>query len=115
MASGSSMQVGKVPEALPSHSTPQIKSKGKETAMIPKRRSMRILQTRFSGTRKGNDDGSDEDVALEPGFSTHEQESIRSTSGMDEVLDEDQYYSHDEGTYPDSNTHLEEPDASYIP
>ncbi|CAL2246603.1 unnamed protein product [Prunus armeniaca] len=86
-----SMQVGEVSEALPSHSTPRIKSKGKETVVIPKRQSMCILQTRFSGTCKGkgensgskvvvivddDDDGSDEYAAIEIGISTYEQESI---------------------------------------
>ncbi|PQM34665.1 uncharacterized protein Pyn_13393 [Prunus yedoensis var. nudiflora] len=77
-------------------STSQIKGKGKEALAIPKRRSMHILQIRFADTRKGgsessgpkvvvavDDDGSDEDDAVETGISTHEQESIHDTSGMD--------------------------------
>ncbi|KAI5317580.1 hypothetical protein L3X38_037287 [Prunus dulcis] len=110
--------------------TPKIKGKPKEATAIPKRRNMRILQTRFAGTRKGNgensgpkvvvtvdddDDGSGEDDAAETGISTHEQKSIRDINGMDEDLDEDQYYSCDEGTYLDPYTHLKEPDALGMP
>ncbi|CAL9001556.1 unnamed protein product, partial [Prunus brigantina] len=90
---------------------------------------MRILQTRFANTRKNkgedsgskvvvmvddddDDDGSDESGVAETEISTHKQESTHGTSGMDEDLDEDQYYSHDEDTYPDFDTHLEEPNAS---
>ncbi|CAL9000939.1 unnamed protein product [Prunus brigantina] len=111
--------------------TPQNKGKGKEVPVTPKRRNMRILETRFANTRKNkgedsgpkvvvtvdddSDDGSDESGAAETKISTHKQESTRSTSGMDEDLDEDQYYSHDEDTYPDFDTNLEEPDASDTP
>ncbi|CAL2255870.1 unnamed protein product [Prunus armeniaca] len=126
----SSKEVGKVPEALSPQSTSKTKGKGKATLTTPKRRSMRILQTRFANTRKGkgegsrpkvivtvddDDDGSDESGGVETGTSTHGQESIRGTSGTDKDLDEDQYYSCDEGTYPDFHTHLEEPDASNMP
>ncbi|XP_021832843.1 uncharacterized protein LOC110772698 [Prunus avium] len=89
---------------------------------------MRILQKRFADAHKGrtkssgpkvvvavDDDGSDEDDAVEPGISTHEQERIHDTSGMDEDLDKDQYYCLDEGTYLDPNTHSKEPDASNMP
>ncbi|CAL9010776.1 unnamed protein product [Prunus brigantina] len=92
---------------------------------------MRILETRFANTRKNkgedsgpkvvvtvddnSDDGSDESGAAETEISTHKQESTHSTSGMDEDLDEDQYYSHDEDTYPDFDTNLEEPNASDTP
>ncbi|KAL6272641.1 hypothetical protein ACE6H2_023333 [Prunus campanulata] len=78
---------------------------------------MCIFQTRFADARKGRsessgpkvvvavDDGSDEDEeAVKTGISAHEQEGICSTSGTDEDLDEDQYYSRDEGTYPDADT-----------
>ncbi|PQQ12389.1 uncharacterized protein Pyn_16985 [Prunus yedoensis var. nudiflora] len=90
---------------------------------------MSILQTRFADARKGgseslgpkvvvavdDNDGNDEDDAIEFGISAHEQGSIRSTSGTDEDLDEDSYYSRDEGTYPDPDTHSEEPDTSDMP
>ncbi|CAL2271394.1 unnamed protein product [Prunus armeniaca] len=92
---------------------------------------MRILETRFANTRKNkgedagpkvvvtvddnSDDGSDESGAAETEISTHKQESTHNTSGMDEDLDEDQYYSHDEDTYSDFGTNLEEPDASDTP
>ncbi|PQQ18426.1 uncharacterized protein Pyn_23520 [Prunus yedoensis var. nudiflora] len=58
-ASCSSKRIGKVPETLSSHGTSQIKDKDKETHAVPKHRSMRILQTRFAGTRqsKGEDSG----------------------------------------------------------
>ncbi|XP_016648299.1 PREDICTED: uncharacterized protein LOC107880719 [Prunus mume] len=92
---------------------------------------MRILETRFANTRKNkgedagpkvvvtvddnSDDGSNESGAAETEISTHKQESTHHTSGMDEDLDEDQYYSHDEDTYPDLDTNLEESDASDTP
>ncbi|CAL9000093.1 unnamed protein product [Prunus brigantina] len=92
---------------------------------------MRILETRFANTRKNkgkdsgpkvvvtvddnSDDGSDGNMAMETGISIHEQESTHNTSGTDEDLDEDQYYGHDEDTYPDFDTNLEEPDASDTP
>ncbi|CAL9001115.1 unnamed protein product [Prunus brigantina] len=129
VASGSNEEVGNVPEALSPHSTPKTKGKGKETPTIPNHISMRILQTRFASFCKGNgegsgpkvvmtvddDDGSDEDAAVETRISIHEQESICGASGMDEDLDEDQYYSRDEGTYPYFDTHLEKQDASNMP
>ncbi|CAL2230298.1 unnamed protein product [Prunus armeniaca] len=91
---------------------------------------MRILQTRFASARKGkgknsgpkvvvtiddDDNGSDKDDAVETGISIHKQESIHDTSGMDEDLDEDHYYNHDEDTYLDPDTHLEKSDASDMP
>ncbi|CAL2277971.1 unnamed protein product [Prunus armeniaca] len=129
VASSSSKQA--VPRVSSPLSTPQNKGKGKEVPVIPKRRSMRILETRFANTCKNkgedlgpkvmvtvdddNDDGSDESGAPETEISTHKQESTHNTSGMDEDLDEDQYYSHDEDTYPDFDINLEEPDASDTP
>ncbi|CAL9005498.1 unnamed protein product [Prunus brigantina] len=92
---------------------------------------MRILETRFANTRKNrgedsgpkvvvtvddnSDDGNDGDRAMETGISIHERESTHNTSGTDEDLNEDQYYGHDEDTYPDFDTILEEPDASDAP
>ncbi|CAL8089178.1 unnamed protein product [Prunus armeniaca] len=129
VASGNNRQAA--PKALSPRSTPQNKGKGKEVPVIPKRRSMRILETRFANTRKNkgedagpkvvvtvddnSDDGSDESGAAETEISTHKQESTHNTSGMDDDLDEDQYYSHNEDTYPDFGTNLEESDASDIP
>ncbi|CAL9024108.1 unnamed protein product [Prunus brigantina] len=125
-----------LPEALPQQQpvasgTSQNKGKGKEVPVISKRRSMRILETRFANTRKdkgedsgpkvvvtvddNSDDGSDDSGDAETEISIHEQESTHNTSGMDEDLDEDQYYSHDEDTYTDFGTNLEEPDASDAP
>ncbi|PQM32684.1 uncharacterized protein Pyn_30633 [Prunus yedoensis var. nudiflora] len=122
-ASGSSNQVVKMPEV--SYFPNQKQRQG---GVIPKRRSMRILQTRFADARKGGskssgpkvvvavDDGSDEDDdAVETGISAHEQGGLCSTSGTGEDLDEDQYYSHDEDTYPGPDTHSEESDTSDMP
>ncbi|CAL2270468.1 unnamed protein product [Prunus armeniaca] len=129
VASGSNRQVA--PRALSPRSTPQNKGKGKEVPVIPKRRSMRILETRFANTRKNkgeitgpkvvvtvddnSDDGSDESGAAETEISTHKQDSTHNTSGMDKDLDEDQYYSHNKDTYPDFGANLEEPDAANTP
>ncbi|CAL9011855.1 unnamed protein product [Prunus brigantina] len=115
VASGSNRQ------AAPKASSPR--SKGEEVPVIPKRRSMCILETRFANTRKNKgedsgpkvDDGSDDSGDAETEISIHEQESTHNASGMDEDLDEDPYYSHDEDTYPDFGTNLEEPDASDTP
>ncbi|CAL8164132.1 unnamed protein product [Prunus armeniaca] len=111
---------------LPTISSSKTKGKGKVTHTVPKRRSMRILQTRFASTCKDkgegygpdvivtiddDDDSSDESGAAKAEISTHGQESTHCTSGMDEDPDEDQYYSCDEDTYPDFDTLLEEPDA----
>ncbi|CAL9006441.1 unnamed protein product, partial [Prunus brigantina] len=83
---------------------------------------MRILETRFANTRKNKsvesgpnvvvtvDDNSDDGDAA--GAEIIEQEGTHNTSGADENLDEDQYYGHDEDTYPDFDTNLDEPDAS---
>ncbi|CAL2271162.1 unnamed protein product [Prunus armeniaca] len=92
---------------------------------------MRILETRFANTRKNkgedsgpkvvvtvddnSDDGSDDSGAAGTEINIHEQESTHDTSGMDEDLDEGQYYSHDEDTYLDFGTNLEELDASNTP
>ncbi|CAL8152639.1 unnamed protein product [Prunus armeniaca] len=111
--------------------TSQSKGKGKEFPMIPKRRSMRILETQFANTRKNkgedsgpkvvvtvddnSDDGSDDSGAAGTEINIHEQESTHDASGMDEDLDEDQYYSHDEDTYSDFGTNLEELDALDTP
>ncbi|ONI29071.1 hypothetical protein PRUPE_1G179100 [Prunus persica] len=98
--------------------------------MVPKRRSTRILRTRFASTRKDkgegsgpevivtiddDDDSSDESGAAEAEISTHRQESTHGTSGMDEDPDEGQYYSHDEDTCLDFDIPLEEPGASDMP
>lgn len=96
--------------------------------MTPKRRSMRILETRFANTRKNegedsgpkvmvtvddnSDDDSDDNGAAGTEINIHEQESARYTSGMDEDLDEGQYDSHDEDTYPAFGTSLVELDGS---
>ncbi|PQM33723.1 uncharacterized protein Pyn_37627 [Prunus yedoensis var. nudiflora] len=111
------------------HVLPKSKAKARKPPAVPKHRSMRILQTWFAGTRQSegedsgpkvvvtvedDDDGSDEDDAIESGISAREQGSIRSTSGTNEDLDEDQYYNPDEGTYPAPYTHLEEPADSDI-
>lgn len=96
--------------------------------MTPKRRSMRILETRFANTRKNkgedsgpkvvvtvddnSDDDSDGDGAAGTEANIHEQESARDTSGMDEDFDEGQYDSHDEDTYPAFGTSLGEFDDS---
>ncbi|PQQ06009.1 uncharacterized protein Pyn_01636 [Prunus yedoensis var. nudiflora] len=137
VASGSSKHVGKASEALPSHSeykrlthirTPYSKSKDKGAPAIPKRQSMRILQARFVDTRRGkgessrakvvvtvDDDESNESDAVETEIDTHKQESVRSVGGMDEDLDEDQYYNCDEGAYTGPDTRSEEPDDSNVP
>ncbi|CAL9013011.1 unnamed protein product [Prunus brigantina] len=132
VASCSNEEVGMVLEAsspLSKSCIPKTQDKGKETLAILKRRSMRIRQTRFASSRKGKGEGSgpkvvvtvdddeesDENDDMETGISTHEQESIHGASDMNEDLDEDQYYSRDEGTYSDFDTHLEEPDASNMP
>ncbi|CAL8089771.1 unnamed protein product [Prunus armeniaca] len=92
---------------------------------------MRLLETRFANTRENkgedsgpkvvvmvddnSDDGSDDSGVAGTEINIHEQESTHDASGMDEDLDEDQYYSHDEDTYPDFGTNLEELDASDTP
>ncbi|CAL8169051.1 unnamed protein product [Prunus armeniaca] len=115
MASGSSKEVDK--------------GKDKATPTASKRRSMRTLQTRFASTRKNkgegskpevivtiddDDDGSDKSGAVETEVSIHREDNTHSTGDVDENLDKDQYYSHDEDTYLDFDTHLEELDASDI-
>ncbi|CAL9008802.1 unnamed protein product [Prunus brigantina] len=125
----SSSQV--TPRTSSPRSASQSKGKGMDVSVTPKRRSMRILETRFANTRKNkgkdpgpkvvvtvddnSDDGSDGDRAMEAGISIHEQENTHNTSDTEEDLDEDQYYGHDEDTYPDFDTNLEEPDASDAP
>ncbi|CAL2263194.1 unnamed protein product [Prunus armeniaca] len=129
VASGSSERAA--PRASSPRSTSQSKGKGKGFPVIPKRRSMRILETRFANTRKNkgensgpkvmvtvddnSDDGSDDGGAVGTEINIHEQESTHDTSGMDEGLDEGQYYSHNEDTYPDFGTNLEELDGSDTP
>ncbi|CAL8121399.1 unnamed protein product [Prunus armeniaca] len=112
------------PKASSPHSTSQSKGKGKGFSVTPKRRSMRILETRFANTRKNKgedsgpkvvvtvDDDSDDSGAAGTEINIHEQESARDTSGMDEDLDEGQYDSHDEDTYPAFGTSLGELDGS---
>ncbi|CAL9022295.1 unnamed protein product [Prunus brigantina] len=125
----SSSQV--TPRTSSPRSASQNKGKGTDVSITPKRRSMRILETRFANTRKNrgedsgpkvvvtvednSDDSSDGNRAMETGISIHEQESTHNTSGTDEDLDKDQYYGHDEDTYPDLDSNLEEPDASDAP
>ncbi|CAL9000172.1 unnamed protein product, partial [Prunus brigantina] len=97
---------------------PQDKSKGKEAPVIPKCRSMSILQTRFANTRKnkGEDSGpkvvvtvdadeSDEGAAVKTKTGAYKQES----DGLDKGLNEDQYYNRDAGTYTSPDTRSEEP------
>ncbi|PQM36013.1 uncharacterized protein Pyn_28008 [Prunus yedoensis var. nudiflora] len=87
VASGSSKQTDRTPEAPSSRSTSQVRGKGEKAPTVPRRWSMRILQTQFAGTRRGkgadsgsdvvvvaddDDDGSDEDDAVGTGISTHE-------------------------------------------
>lgn len=105
--------------------TPQTKGKGKESPMILKRQSMRILQTRFANTRKGmgkssrpqvvvtvdDDDESDDGDVVETETGTCEQES----SSLDEGLDTDQNYNHDEGAYIGPDTRSEEPNDLDMP
>ncbi|CAL2238387.1 unnamed protein product [Prunus armeniaca] len=129
VAPGSSKRTA--PRASSPRSTSQSKGKGKEFPVIPKHRSMRILETRFANTRKNkgedsgpkvvvtvddnSDDGSDDSGVVGTEINIHEQESTHDTSVMDEDLDEGQYYSRDEDTYPDFGTNLEELDASDTP
>ncbi|CAL2233352.1 unnamed protein product [Prunus armeniaca] len=126
VASGSSERAA--PKASSPHSTSQSKGKGKGFSVTPKRRSMRILETRFANTRKNkgedsgpkvvvtvddnSDDDSDDGGAAGTEADIHEQESARDTSGMDEDFDEGQYDSRDEDTYPAFGTSLGELDDS---
>ncbi|CAL8118411.1 unnamed protein product [Prunus armeniaca] len=126
VASGSSERAA--PKASSPHSTSQSNGKGKGFSVTPKRRSMRILETRFANTRKNkgedsgpkvvvtvddnSDDDSDDDGTAGTEANIHEQESARNTSGMDEDFDEGQYDSHDEDTYPAFGTSLGELDDS---
>ncbi|CAL2234053.1 unnamed protein product [Prunus armeniaca] len=125
-ASGSSERA--VLKASSPHSTSQSKGKGKGFSATPKRRSMRILETRFANTRKNkgedsgpkvvvtvddnSDDDSDGDGAAGTEANIHEQESAHDTSGMDGDFDEGQYDSHDEDIYPAFGTSLGEFDDS---
>ncbi|CAL8121223.1 unnamed protein product [Prunus armeniaca] len=126
VASGNSERAA--PKASSPHSTSQSKGKGKGFSVTPRRRSMRILETRFANTRKNkgedsgpkvvvtvddnSDDDSDDGGAAGTEANIHEQESARDTSGMDEDFDEGQYDSHDEDTYPAFSTSLGELDDS---
>ncbi|PQQ02678.1 uncharacterized protein Pyn_38292 [Prunus yedoensis var. nudiflora] len=94
VASVSSKQVDKMPEAAPSRNS------GSDVVVV---------------ADDDDDDGSNEDDAVGTGISIHEQGSTHSTNGTDEDLDKDQYYSRDEGTYPDANAHSEERDTSDMP
>ncbi|CAL8089891.1 unnamed protein product [Prunus armeniaca] len=102
-AFGSIKQVREVPEAVFSQFASARKGKGENSG--PK----------VVVTIDDDDNGSDKDDAVETGISIHKQESIHDTSGMDEDLDEDHYYSRDEDTYLDPDTHLEKSDASDMP
>lgn len=89
---------------------------------------MRILQTRFADSHRGkgessgpkvvltvDENGNDEDDVAETEIGTHEQESVRCVSGMNEDLNEDQYCNRDEGAYTGPDARLEEPDDLYVP
>ncbi|PQM38668.1 hypothetical protein Pyn_11604 [Prunus yedoensis var. nudiflora] len=49
------------------------------------------------------------------GIGTHEQGSSHGVNSTEEDLDEDEYYSRDEGSYPDADTCLEERDTLDMP